>query len=139
MSGTGVIGQGRGRWTNWIGGGVLLTWCLAAAVSALLTAARQPRDPMPELEASFAPFVIELPASGVVGYLEAPVGGAEAERAYYAAQYALVPRVIVARTGPEFLIVARGTAREGGDPRLEGYFPIRHLPNGHRLFWRLAP
>ena len=129
----------RGRWVPWVGGGLLLVWCLAAAVSALLMAARQRRDPMPDLEASFAPFALELPAAGVIGYLEAAAGGEEAERMYYAAQYTLVPRVIVARTGPEFLIVARGTEREGSDPRLEGYFPVRQLPNGHRLFWRLEP
>ena len=132
-----VIRDRRG-WVPWVGGGVLLAWCLAAALSALLTALRQPRDPMAELEASFAPFAFELPPFGEIGYLEAAVGGDEAERTYYAAQYALVPRVIVARTGPEFLIVAGGSERER-DPRLEGYFLARPLPNGHRLFRRLVP
>jgi hypothetical protein len=55
---------------------------------------------------------------------------------HYAAQFALTPRVVVARTGPEFLIVARDTARPNGDPRLDGYHLAASLPNGHRLFRR---
>ena len=96
---------------------------------------------MGELEAEFRPFALELPPTGEIGYLE-PYGGApvteeDALRMHYAAQYALVPRVIAGHIGPEFLIVARGMARPEGDPRLDGYFRVASFPGGHRLFRRL--
>jgi len=120
--------------------GPLLAWCLLAAVSSLQTSLARNRDPMGELEAEFRPFALELPATGEVGYLE-HYGDAtdDTVRMHYAAQYALVPRVVVGRVGPEFLIVARGTARPQGEPRLDGYFRVAAFPSGHRLFRRLVP
>jgi hypothetical protein len=109
-----------------------------AAVAGLLEARRQPLDPMPELQRQFSAFDRYLPRRGVVGYLEAfeNAGDIEAVRMHYAAQYTLVPRVVVPRVGPEFLIVARGTERPGGDPRLDGYYRVATAPGGHRLFRR---
>ena len=120
--------------------GVIFAWCLLAAVSAIRkSSARQP-DPMETLEAEFLPFVVELPPTGEVGYLEAYSGNNdETTRVHYAAQYALTPRVVSARIGPEFLIVARGTARPEGEPRLAGYHLVASFPGGHRLFRRLVP
>lgn len=121
-----------------IGSGLLFGWCLFAAGSALQRSMARSPDPMATLEAGFLPFVVELPATGEVGYLE-PYSGSTEEtvRMHYAAQYALTPRVVSARTGPEFLIVARGMARPDGDPRLEGYHLAASFPAGHRLFRRL--
>jgi len=75
---------------------------------------------------------------GEIGYLERYVeGGSEdAVRIHYAAQYALAPRVIRARTGQEFVIVAAGHDRPGGDVRLRGYAPVASSPAGHRVFRR---
>lgn len=101
--------------------------------------ARTP-DPMGTLEAEFLPFVWELPASGEVGYLEPyQPTTPDDERMYYAAQYALVPRIVLGRVGSEFLIVARGKERPGGDPRLDGYYPVAKFASGHRLYRRLVP
>ena len=93
---------------------------------------------MGELEAEFRPFALELPPTGEIGYLE-PYDGTtdDALRLHYAAQYALVPRVIAGHIGPEFLIVARGMAKPAGDPRLDGYFRVASFPGGHRLFRQL--
>jgi hypothetical protein len=113
----------------------LLAWCLVAAVSSLRLTLAKPADPMGALEAEFKPFAFELPPFATVGYLEQPDGGEDAVRMYYAAQYALAPRIILSRTGPEFMIVARGTAQPD-DPRLKGFHPVAALPNGHRIFRR---
>ena len=121
-------------------GGALLAWCLVAAVSALLSSIARSPDPMSRLQAEFQVFAWELPATGEVGYLE-PHGASneDAVRMHYAAQYALAPRVVVGRVGPEFLIVARGMALPEGDERLAGYYPVATFPSGHRLFRRLVP
>ena len=134
---------GSHNWIRWVLAGALLGWCLLASVSSLLASLARGLDPMGELEAEFRPFALELPPTGEVGYLE-PYNGetgqeGDAVRMHYAAQYALVPRVVLGRIGPEFLIVARGTARPEGDPRLDGYFPVASFPSGHRLFRRLIP
>ena len=118
--------------------GALFALCLLWAVTELRTALDRPHDPMAELEAEFEAFIPDIPARGEIGYLEPYVdGGSEAAvRLHYAAQYALTPRIIVAHVGPEFLIVTRGSAKPGGDPRLDGYLRILTLPNGHSLYRR---
>ena len=122
-------------------GGALLVWCFLAATSALRDGVARDPDPIAGLEAEFRALVFDLPARGTIGYLEAYVeGGTDAAvRMHYAAQYALAPRVIVGRVGPEFLIVARGTERPGGDPRLDGYHLVASFPSGHRVYRRLVP
>ena len=72
----------------------------------------QPLDPMERLEAEFSKLAKDLPPAGEVGYLERyeDAGAEDAVRAHYAAQYALVPRVVVSRVGHEFMIVAHGHA-----------------------------
>jgi hypothetical protein len=119
----------------------VLAWCLLAATSALRDGLARDQDPMTALEAEFVALVFDLPSSGVIGYLERyeGAGSDDAVRMHYAAQYALVPRVVVKRVGPEFLIVARGMARPGGDPRLDGYFPVATFPGDHRVYRRLVP
>ena len=117
-----------------------LVWSLVAAVSALRTARMAPVDPMARLEAEFRALAADLPSRGEVGYLERYTQGdaEDAVRTHYAAQYALVPRVVVGRTGPEFVIVAAGTERPGGDPRLVGYVQVAQTAAGHRVFRRFS-
>lgn len=122
--------------------GVLaVAWALVASVGALRGAWAQPPDPMARLEAEFSRLAKDLPPRGEVGYLERfeSAGAEDAVRAHYAAQYALVPRVVETRLGLEYMVVAEGTERPGGDPRLDGYFLVSATPEGHRVFRRLAP
>jgi hypothetical protein len=118
-----------------------LAWSLVAGASAVRAALAQPADPMPRLEAEFLELAPRLPPAGDIGYLDRYENAADdaVVRARYAAQYALAPRVVLPRTGPEFLIVADDTARLGGDDRLVGYFLVATTPAGHRLFRRLGP
>ena len=118
----------------------VLVWCLLAATASLREGLARDPDPMAGLEAEFRALVFDLPARGTIGYLEGYAdGGTDAAvRMHYAAQYALAPRVIVGRIGPEFLIVARGTPRPGGDPRLDGYYHVATSPNEHRVYRRLV-
>ena len=122
-------------------GGAALAWGLLAALSALETARSLDPDPTAELEAAFRPLASELPATGTIGYLEHyATAGSDAEvRRYYAAQYALAPLVIVSRTGPEYLLVAAGTADPAGDARLDGYVLAALFPNEHRVYRRREP
>lgn len=122
--------------------GVLaVAWALIASFGALRGAWAQPPDAMARLQAEFSQLARDLPPRGEVGYLERfeDAGAEDAVRAHYAAQYALVPRVVVSRIGLEFLVVAEGAARPGGDPRLDGYFLVSVTPEGHRVFRRLVP
>lgn len=129
------------KWGLSVLGCALLAWSLLAAISTVRDGLSREPDPMVELEAEFLALIFDLPASGVVGYLEQHNNAAtdDAVRMYFAAQYALVPRVVVGRVGPEFLIAARGTDRPGGDPRLEGYHLVTSFPSGHRVYRRLVP
>ena len=122
-------------------GGALLAWCFVAATAALRDGLARDPDPIARLDAEFRALVFDLPARGTIGYLEGyeDAGTDAAVRMHYAAQYALAPRVVVGSVGPEFLIVARGTARPGGDPRLAGYYLVATFPNEHRVFRRLVP
>jgi hypothetical protein len=96
---------------------------------------------MERLEAEFSKLAKDLPPAGQVGYLERyeDAGAEDAVRAHYAAQYALVPRVVVSRVGHEFMIVAHGMPRPGHDPRLDGYFLVSVTPEDHRVYRRLVP
>jgi hypothetical protein len=119
---------------------ILLAWCVAASTAS----ARRPHSsgvsPVGALEAEFAALLPSLPERGEVGFLDRYIdaGTEDAVRAWFTAQYALAPRVVVSRTGPEFLIVANGAAHPDGDPRLEGYALVESVPGGHRLFQRVA-
>jgi hypothetical protein len=118
-----------------------LAWSLVAALSAVRTVVSLPPDSMQRLEAEFRELAPRLPPTGEIGYLDRyeNAGDDAAVRSWYAAQYALAPRVVVSETGPEFLIVADGTERPGGDDRLAGYFLVTTTAAGHRLFRRLGP
>jgi hypothetical protein len=117
--------------------GVLLVWCVIASSAALQSARARQIDPMARLEAEFLPFAPYLPPTSTVGYLEHRNGTDAAIRLYYAAQYALIPRVVVAHVGPELLIVPAGAEQAGDDERLKGYRQVRAFPTGHRLFVRV--
>lgn len=116
----------------------VMAWCVAAALYNLTTASR-PRHPIAVLEAQFASLIPYLPASGEVGFLEhyADPGAEDAVKTWYTAQYALAPRIVAARPGAEFLIVADGTAHPSSDPRLEEYFRVVTVEGGHQLYRRL--
>ena len=120
---------------------IALAWSLVASASALRTALLLPPDPMQRLDAEFRELAPRLPPTGEIGYLDRyeNAGDDAVVQARYAAQYALAPRVVLARTGPEFLIVAYDTERPGGDARLAGYFLVATTSAGHRLFRRLGP
>ena len=96
---------------------------------------------MERQQAEFVQLATHLPPRGEVGFLERyeNAGAEDAVRAHYAAQYALVPRVLLSRVGLEFMIVAQGTTRPGGDPRLDGYFLVSATPEDHRVYRRLLP
>ncbi len=131
----------RRDWWRSALGSALLVWSLLAAISTVKEGLAREPDPIADLDSEFLALGYELPATGLVGYLEAysDAGTDTAIRMYYAAQYALVPRVIVSRVGPEFVIVARGTERPGGDPRLDGYHQVASFPSGHRVYRRIVP
>lgn len=120
------------------GGAVVLAWCLAVAWTARSAAITRPSDIMPELDRQFTLFDRQLPRLGVVGFLEPTkdAGAPEAVQIYYAAQYALAPRVVVPRVGAEFVIVPVGAASGDDDPRLTGYQRVGTSRDGHRLFRR---
>ena len=121
---------------------MLLAWGVAAAAGGLQDARALPDDPMARLDAEFRPFASLLPpGTAAVGYLEqyGDSGSDDAVRTYYAAQYALAPIVVESRVNAEFVIVARGAARPGGDDRLAPYQVVAALPTGHRLFRRTEP
>ena len=122
-------------------GCALLAWSLLAGTATVREALSRAPDPMAGLEAEFLALAFDLPPSGVIGYLErhSDAGSDDAVRMYFAAQYALVPRVIVGRVGPEFLIAARGSERTDGDPRLDGYHLVAGSPSGHRVYRRFVP
>jgi len=118
-----------------------VVWAIVAAFGAVRGARAQPPDPMAQFEAEFSKLARDLPPAGEVGYLERyeDAGAEDAVRAHYAAQYALVPRVVVSRVGHEFMIVAHGMPRPGHDPRLDGYFLVSVTPEDHRVYRRLVP
>ena len=120
--------------------GALLAWCLVAAVAAFADVRSRALDPVQELDAVFQSFAPELPLRGDIGFLESYEGGTDdAVRRHYVAQYALIPRMVVGRLGPEFLIVSPGHARPDGDPRLDGFYRVAEFPGGHVLYRRLVP
>jgi hypothetical protein len=118
----------------------LLIWCLVAAFSTLRYA-ESPSHPVADLDAEFRSLVEHLPSRGVIGFLDPHEDATEIDGGltWFIAQYALAPRVVVSRVGPEFVIVARGTARPGGDSRLDGYAHVTSVDGDHRLYRRVAP
>jgi hypothetical protein len=117
--------------------GLLLAWGLVAAVASLRFELARTEDAGARLDAEFRAFAPYIPPTADVGFLEIRDGSADATRAYYAAQYALVPRVVLSRVGPDYLIVPNGAAQGDADERLAGFHPMRSFPSGHRLFERL--
>jgi hypothetical protein len=115
-------------------------WALVASIGAVRGARAQPLDPMKRLEAEFRPLAKDLPPAGEVGFLDRYVdaGAEDAQRVHFAAQYALVPRVVLARVGLEFMIVAQGAAQPDYDPRLDGYYLVSTTPEDHRVYRRLV-
>lgn len=119
--------------------GALVSWCTVASFATARASFAKPTDPMPALEAEFLPFAKVLPRFGDVGYLEdhSPTSQADAERRMWAAQYALVPRVILSRVAGEYALAPAGNENPVGDERLRGYAPVVTLPNGNRLVRRI--
>ncbi len=117
---------------------LVLLWALFSVAAALRNAVMRQPYQVTSLEAEFRTFARELPPAAVIGFLEYGVDDASSDHVmvYYAAQYALVPRVIVKRTDLEFLIVARDALRPGGDERLSGFEVVASTRQGHRLYRR---
>lgn len=129
-----------GRRWHMLLAGIVMTWCLVAAVDNLRHAGT-PRHPIAELESQFAALIPHLPPHGEVGFLEHHdmPASEDAVRTWYTAQYALSPRIIVGRHGTEFLIAAHGNAHPAGDARLDGYVPVHTGPGGHQIYRRFLP
>lgn len=106
---------------------------MLAAAAGLRSALLLAPDARTQVEADLQTLSAELPLHGTVGYLQH--GGAGAA-AFHAAQYALVPRVLVPGTGPEYLVVAPESGAPERDPGLAGYDPVHPGAAGHRLFRR---
>ena len=117
---------------------IVLLWALFSVAAALRNAVMRQPYQVTSLEAEFRTFARELPPAAVIGFLEYGVDDASSDHVmvYYAAQYALVPRVVVKRTDLEFLIVARDAMRPGGDERLSGFEVVASTRQGHRLYRR---
>lgn len=111
----------------------LLIWCVLAAAAGLRSALLLEPDVRTGLDADLRSLSVGLPPHGGVGYLQDPAAGPDA---FHAAQYALAPRVLVAGTGPDHLIVAPEAGLSERDPVLTGYQPVRSSTAGHRLFRR---
>ena len=120
-----------------VAGGVLLAWCVVAAVASLRFALDRAEDPGARLDAEYRAFAPYIPITADVGFLEYRDGSNEGTRAYQAAQYALAPRVVLSRVGPEYLIAPNGAAQGETDERLRGFRPVHEFPSGHRLFVRV--
>jgi len=121
--------------------GIAAVWCMAAAAHGLRVAAAREADPVKALDEEFRAVAAALPPRGAIGYLDLydERGSAASLRMRHVAQYALAPRVIVFKVGPEFLIVPRGAVASDRDPRLDGFHPIATFRSGHRVFRRLVP
>ena len=117
---------------------LVLLWALFSVAAGLRNAVMRQPYQVTSLEAEFRTFARELPPAAVIGFLEYGVDDASSDHVmvYYAAQYALVPRVLVKRTDLEFLIVARDALRPGGDERLAGFEVVASTRQGHRLYRR---
>lgn len=124
-----------------VAGAALMAWALVNAASGWQAAVARPVDPLAELDRVFGSLAMYLPPLGTVSYLEPDDDDRPGDpvQLHYAAQYALVPRVVQARPGAEFIVVPRGTVRPDADSRLTGFYPVVTLPSGDRLYRRLIP
>jgi hypothetical protein len=115
---------------------VLLGWCVWSGSAALRgTFERDGDDERAQLEAALHDLAAQLPPRGTIGYL-----GPDATSTFttmHAAQYALVPRVLAAGTGQEYVIVADEARPSGRDATLPGYEPTGPAAGGHRAYRRL--
>ena len=98
-----------------------VVWAIVAAFGAVRGARAQPPDPMAQLEAEFS----TLPGSPAAGEvvtsspMRTPGGGCRACALCGAVRAGAA--VVLSRVGHEFMIVAHGMPRPGGDPRLDGF------------------
>jgi hypothetical protein len=117
---------------------VVLLWALVSAAATLRNAVMRTANPVASLEAQFRTLALALPSSGTVGFLEYAVDDASSDHVmvYYAAQYALAPRLVVKRTDLEFLLVARDALRPGFDERISAFDLVTSSREGHRLYRR---
>ncbi len=129
----------RSSLTRAVAAAVLL-WAVVSAAATLRNAAMQAANPVTAIEAQFRALAPALPPSGTIGFLEYGVDDTSADHlmVYYAAQYALAPRLVEKRTDLEFLVVARDALRPGVDERLSGFELVTSSTEGHRLYRRRA-
>jgi len=98
-------------------------------------------EPIGTYDRSFRAIAPFVPRQGVIGYLDpADWSGPDTVRAFYLAEYALAPRIVVFGTAPEFLIVVPETGVRAEtadlDPRLTGFALVRQFEDGLLLFRR---
>jgi hypothetical protein len=117
---------------------VVLVWALSSVTAVWRNAAARAADPVTALESEFAGLAHALPPAGAVGFLPYDVDDDRVDRvmAYYVAQYALAPRVVLKRIDLDFVIVASDALRPGIDERLVGFRPVASSKAGYRVYQR---
>jgi hypothetical protein len=115
-----------------------IVWALVSVGASWRDALRRPADPIVSLEAEFQALAPALPPSGAVGFLRFHVDDDRADRlrVFYAAQYALAPRLIQKRTDLELLIVVPDALRPGVDDRLADFTVVASSKTGYRVYQR---
>lgn len=120
---------------------IVIVWALVSVIAACRSAVTRAQDPIETLDREFRSLSHALPPAGPVGFLRYDRDDDHPDRVltYYAAQYALAPRVVEKRTDLEFLIVAPGAARPEGDERLRGFVPVTTSREGYAVYQRRQP
>ena len=92
----------------------------------------------------FEPLTLSLPLDGTIGYLQPAAWNGNDVLAYFLAEYALTPRIVVLGTAPDFVIVVPEASVEDSeelgamsrDSRLAGFALYARFANGLRIFRR---
>jgi hypothetical protein len=124
-------------WAMRIGAVILLIWCALSARDAIARARMTHDDMRERLESELEQVAATLPEQGPVGYVDARSGDPSMELALHVGQYVLAPRLLVAGSGPEWVIVRTDAPASVADPRLAAYQPVGRSAGSHRLYRRM--
>lgn len=118
---------------------VIPLWAVASGLVALTLVAERGPDPIVDLEAEFSTLALVTPGSSPVGFLDhyGSPDALEHVRAYYVAQYAFAPRLVLRQTDLEFIVVLPEAVRPGRDDRLGGFERASGSPDGPWLYRRV--